>query len=162
MQGAGNGGWCYASSRVGPALRCPIGGGGDRRSCAAAACSRRVVAPLKGLMWSGGTTMMAVLAGKGHGLLARRLVLEDSLGESLATATPMSAAFPVGGVMYLLYHCHPRVKALSSLDVRWWRHRCCDLPEGVVFWISSWLRCLLRCLLFSSWRLVDALWRVSL
>ena len=149
------------AAESGPALRCPVRGGGDRRSCAAAACSRRVEAPLKGLMWSGGTTMMVVLAGKGPGFLARRLVLEDSLGESLAMATPMGAAFPVGGVVYLLYHCHPRAKALSSLDVRWWRHRCCDLPEGVVFWIS-WLRCLLRCLLFSSWHLVDALWRVLL
>jgi len=60
-----------------------------------------------------------VLASKGPGFLARRLVLEDSLGESLAMATPMGAVFHVGGVVYLLYHCHLRAKALSSLDVRW-------------------------------------------
>ena len=35
-------------------------------------------------------------------LLGPTFVLEDSLGESLATATPVGAAFPVGGVVYPL------------------------------------------------------------
>ena len=46
--------------------------------------------------------VMAVMDGKGPCFLARRFVLEDSLGESLATATPVGAAFPVGGVVYPL------------------------------------------------------------
>ena len=51
-------------------------------------------------------------------LLGPTFVFEDSLGESLATATLVGAAFPVGGVVYPLYHYHPRVKARSTLDVR--------------------------------------------
>ena len=35
-------------------------------------------------------------------LLGLAFVLEDSLGESLATATPAGAAFSIGGVMYPL------------------------------------------------------------
>ena len=76
---------------------------------------------------------MTVMDGKGPCFLARRFVLEDSLGESLATATPVGAALPDGGVVYPLYHYHPRVKARSTLDVRRWRHRHCYLPEGVAF-----------------------------
>jgi len=93
---------CFASSgvRFGSAL--PGRRGDGRRNCAAAACSRRVEAPLKGLVWSGRTTAKAVMDGKGPCFWARRFVLEDSLGESLATATPVGAALPVGGVVYPL------------------------------------------------------------
>jgi len=53
------------AAESGSALRGPVGGGGCRRSCAAATCSRRVDAPLKGLPWGAGTTAMAVKAGMG-------------------------------------------------------------------------------------------------
>ena len=59
------------AAEPGPAMRGPDGGGDGRRSCAAAACSRRVDAPLKGLPWGGGTTTMAVLAGRGSGFATR-------------------------------------------------------------------------------------------
>ena len=48
------------AAEPGPAMRGPDGGGDGRGSCAAAACSRRVDAPLKGLPWGGGTTTIAV------------------------------------------------------------------------------------------------------
>ena len=60
------------AAEPGPAMRGPDGGGDGRRSCAAAACSRRVDAPLKGLPWGGGTATMAVLAGRGFGFATRR------------------------------------------------------------------------------------------
>ena len=69
---------CGGVSRAaesGPAPRCPDGGGDGRRSCAAAACSRRVEAPLKGLLWSGRTAVMAVMDGKRPCFLARRSCL---------------------------------------------------------------------------------------
>ena len=53
------------AAESGPALRGPVGGGGGRRSCAAATCSRLVDAPLKGLPWGTGTMAMAVKAGTG-------------------------------------------------------------------------------------------------
>jgi len=69
---------CGGVSRAaesGPAPRCPAGGGDGRRSCAAAACSRRVEAPLKGLLWSSRTTAVAVMDGERPCFLARRSCL---------------------------------------------------------------------------------------
>jgi len=56
-----------ASGRARSGYAWPGRRGDGRRSCAAAACSRRVDAPLKGLPWGGGTATMAVLAGRGSG-----------------------------------------------------------------------------------------------
>lgn len=56
------------------AQRGPVGGGGGRRSCTAAACSRHVGAPMKGLPRGSG------VGGEGWGVWLRGLaaVLEGS------------------------------------------------------------------------------------
>ena len=87
------------AAESGPALRGPVGGGGGRRSCAAATCSRRVDAPLKGLPWGAGTMAMAVNASTGPasrpGDCARGF-----LGESLGDGDAVGRRFPVGGVVF--------------------------------------------------------------
>jgi len=87
------------AAESGPALRGPVGGGGGRHSCAAATCSRRVDAPLKGLPWGAGTTAMAVKAGTGP---ASRPDECDRgfLGESLGDDDAVGRRFPVGGIIF--------------------------------------------------------------
>ena len=87
------------AAESGPALRGLVGGGGGRRSCAVATCSRRVDAPLMGLLWGAGTTAMAVKAGTGPasrpGKCARGF-LDESLGDGDA----VGRRFPVEGVVF--------------------------------------------------------------
>jgi hypothetical protein len=84
----------------GPVLSCPIRGGGDRCSCAAAAVQPVRQGPSEGAAGERRDNGEDSVGWQGARLLGPTFVLEDSLGESLASATPVGAAFPVGGVVF--------------------------------------------------------------
>ena len=87
------------AAESGPALRGPVGGGGGRHSCAAATCSRRVDAPLKGLPWGAGTTAMTVKVGTGPASRPDECA-RGFLGESLGDCDAVGRRFPVRGVVF--------------------------------------------------------------
>lgn len=67
--------------RQSPALHCPVGG------------SPALRCPSLGVTVERKTTTKAMIAGEDLGFLARRFVLEFSLGEIIATATPVGGTF---------------------------------------------------------------------
>jgi hypothetical protein len=92
---------CHANGKVRSGrMYCLIGGGGGRHSCAAAVCSRRVVAPSKRFPWgSGGTVAL-----KGMG--SREVQL---LGPTYGDGEADGRRFPCLGPRVSPKRCHPRV-----------------------------------------------------
>lgn len=109
-------------------MRSTFGGNGSRRSYAAAMCSRRVDAPLLGLLRDGRTTTTAVVAGRVRDL-GPRIVSGAPWAKALVTVTPVGAAFNIGDVVFPSSMSSLGENPVHIFVERRQRHR--TLPEGV-------------------------------